>query len=57
MADRLGASLTTLRDRVIVGPNNERKKTVEVLIRKVPGIIFKKLIFFLNNPLNLFKPF
>ena len=46
MADRLGASLTTLRDRVIVGPNNERKKTVEVLIRKVPGIIFKKLIFF-----------
>ena len=39
MADRLGASLTTLRDRIIMGPNEERKKTVEVLVRKVPDCL------------------
>ena len=36
MAQRLGASLTTIRQRNIIGPNNETKKSAEILIRKVP---------------------
>ncbi len=39
MADRLGASLTTLRDRVVFGSNEQKKKTVEVLVRKVPDCL------------------
>jgi GTPase len=39
MADRLGASLTTLRDRVVVCSNGQKKKTVEILVRKVPDCL------------------
>ena len=36
MADRLGASLTTLRERIIACPHGENKKSCEILVRKVP---------------------
>ncbi len=36
MAQRLGASLTTIRERIITLPNNKSKKSAEILIRKVP---------------------
>lgn len=36
MAQRLGASLTTIRERNITCLNKQIKKSVEVLIRKVP---------------------
>ena len=39
MADRLGASLTVLRERIVVASNEEKKKNVEVLVRKVPDCL------------------
>lgn len=36
MADRLGASLTIIRERVIDNGTTEVRKSAEVLVRKVP---------------------